>query len=160
MKHSSWLHGVVAVLMSAGAVQAGTVDVVFVEPQTYTDVYDSHHEAAENLQTLADYLQQLGHTYLPANQSLHVDVLDVDLAGRLQTTWRWGVVRVIGGRLDWPRMVLRYRLEEQGRVLSSEETTLADMAYSQRLDSLMGRDALESEKRMLRDWFRNQFAKH
>lgn len=160
MKLGSWKHGVAAVFLTAGLACAGSVDVAFVAPQTYTDARDMQLEVVENLQPLADYLQTLGKAHLPPSQSLHVDVLDVDLAGRLHTTWRWGVVRVVGGKLDWPRMVLRYRLEEQGQVVARGEEAISDMGYASHLGSDPGWGNLMAEKRMLRVWFRDRFIRH
>jgi hypothetical protein len=161
MKHrymAGWLLGLAA--MAGTAARAGTVDVAFTHPETYADVRDSNRETSPNLATIALYLQGLGARYLPAEQSLHVEVLDVDLAGKLRSSFRWGMVRVLGGPLDWPRMTLRYQLEEHGRVLASGEETLSDMAYATHLGSYPSWEALGAEKRMLRDWFRSRFAVH
>ena len=143
--------------IAGGAVRAGSVDVAFVHPEAFTDVRDQNLDAAPNLQTIAEYLQSLGQKYLPDNQSLHVDVLNVDLAGKLHPSPRWGWVRIVGGQLDWPRMTLNYRLVENGTVLASGQDAIADMAYSSHLDSYPSWETLESEKRMLRDWFRSRF---
>lgn len=149
----------ICLAMAGGSARAGTVDVAFVHPEAFTDVRDQDLDALSNLQAIAEYLQSLGQKNLPANQSLHIDVLNVDLAGKLHPSRRWGWVRVVGGQLDWPRMTLSYRLEENGTVLASGQDAIADMAYSSHLDSHAGWDSLESEKRMLRDWFRSRFTK-
>jgi hypothetical protein len=139
---------------------AGSVAVAFVQPQAFTDARDGDLDATANLLALAQYLEGLGRKYLPPEQALHVDILDVDLAGKLQPTRRWGLVRVVGGHLDWPRVVLRYQLEAHGQVLATGEETLTDMGYDLRLGSFPGHESLEADKRMLRDWFLGHFAKH
>ncbi len=147
------------VLASAPAA-AGTVNVVFVHPETYTDAREwEERDSSANLQALSDYLQWLGKKYLPADQNLQVDVLNVDLAGKLRSSARWGMVRVVGKPLDWPQMELRYRLESDGKVLDSAQESISDMAYDQHL-GFAGGEALSPEKHMLKDWFRSRFAKN
>ncbi len=147
-------------LLASASAQAGTVNVVFVHPETYTDAGDWAQDTSANLQTLAQYLQSLGQKYLPPEQTLQIEVLNVDLAGKLRTSARWGMVRVIGKPLDWPRMSLRYRLESGGKVLASAEESVADMAYAMHLGGYSGWESLSYEKHMLKDWFRNRFAKN
>ncbi len=160
MKYSFKTSLCAGVLMAACAAQAGTVEVAFVNPDTFTDVRDQNRDTAANLQTLSAYLQTLGQKYLPPGQTLHVDVLNVDLAGKLRPSRRWGLVRVVGGPLDWPQMTLRYRLEEHGKVLGSGEETISDMGYTSHLGAYPSWDALGPEKHLLRDWFRGHFAKN
>jgi hypothetical protein len=146
-------------VLGSGAALAGTVQVVFVQPDTFTDAGDGDREANSSLQAIADYLQWLGRRYLPPEQSLDIEVLDVDLAGKVRPTFRWGIVRVVGKPVDWPQIKLRYRLHADGKTLGSGEASIADMAYSIHLGSYTGLDTLSSEKHMLRSWFRGQFAK-
>lgn len=160
MKHPYLACWVVGLAVVAGAARAGSVEVAFVHPESFTDVRDNNRETAANLLAISEYLHVLGQKYLPPGQLLQVDVLNVDLAGKLRPTRRWGMVRVLGGPLEWPQMSLRYRLEEQGRVLASGEDAILDMAYASHLGSYPGWQALEPEKRMLRDWFRSHFVKN
>ena len=146
-------------VLGSGAALAGTVQVVFVQPDTFTDAGDGDREANSSLQAIADYLQWLGRRYLPPEQSLDIEVLDVDLAGKVRPTFRWGIVRVVGKPVDWPQIKLRYRLHADGKTLGSGEASIADMAYSIHLSSYTGLDTLSSEKHMLKSWFRGQFAK-
>lgn len=156
----STLCGVCAGLLLAGAAaQAGTVSVAFVHPENYTDVRDGNRDVDQNLQTLSTYFQSLGQQYLPQDQRLQVEVLDVDLAGRLRTSTRWGMVRVVGKPLDWPQIKLRYRLESGGKLLASGEETVSDMAYAMHLGSHPGWQALSQEKQMLKTWFRERLVK-
>jgi hypothetical protein len=57
----------------------------------------------------------------------------------------------------WPRIRLRYSLMQAGRVLSSGEESLTDMAYLQRPASARSMDPLRFEEPMLFDWFANRF---
>jgi len=158
LRYLAWVCA--GLVMAGGAAQAGTVTVAFMQPETFTDVRDHNLDASANLKTIADYLQWLGRTYLPPDQSLQIDVLDIDLAGKLRPTVRWGMVRVIGNSVDWPQMRLRYRLESGGQVVASGEQSLSDMGYAGHLDVYGGWDSLPYEKYMLKDWFRRRFAKN
>lgn len=148
-----------ALVLGGGAALAGPVQVEFVQPETFTDAGDGDREANTSLQAIADYLQWLGQRYLPPEQSLEIKVLDVDLAGKVHPTLRWGIVRVVGKPVDWPRIKLHYRLHADSKTLRSGDASIADMAYSINLGSYTGLDALSAEKRMLKSWFRGQFAK-
>lgn len=81
---------VICLVLAGGAAQVGTVDVAFVHPEAFTDARGQNLDTDVNLQGIAEYLQSLGQKYLPANQSLHIDVLNVDLAGKLHPSRRWG----------------------------------------------------------------------
>lgn len=148
-----------SLVLGSGAALAGPVQVAFVHPETFTDAGDGDRDTHTSLQAIADYLQWLGQRYLPPEQSLDIEVLNVDLAGKVLPTFRWGIVRVVGQPVDWPRITLRYRLHADGQTLGNGEASIADMAYSMHLGSYTGLDALSSEKRMLKSWFRGQFAK-
>lgn len=158
LRYLAWVCA--GLVVAGGAAHAGTVTVAFVQPEAFSDVRDGDLDTKGNLQTIADYLQWLGQKYLPPDQSLQIDVLDIDLAGRLRPTVRWGMVRVIGNTADWPQMRLRYRLESAGQEVASAEQSLSDMGYVGHLEAFTGWDSLPYEKRMLRDWFRKQFVKN
>ena len=145
-------------VLASAAATAGAVNVVFVHPETYTDARDwTDRDSSANLQTISKYFEWLGQKYLPPEQTLQVEVLNVDLAGKLRTSARWGMVRIVGKPLDWPQMSMRYRLESGGQVLASGEESISDMAYDQHLGSDMNWESLSYEKHMLKDWFRNRF---
>ncbi|MEO7107852.1 MAG: hypothetical protein ABIZ09_15865 [Rhodoferax sp.] len=58
-----------AALLASAAATAGTVNVVFLHPETYTDARDwVDGERGTQLQMLSDYFQWLGKKYLPAEQ--------------------------------------------------------------------------------------------
>jgi hypothetical protein len=138
----------------AGVAQAGTVNVTFQQPTRFADAGDWRGDEDANLQELSRHFQALA-SRLPANQSLSVEVLDVDLAGDV----RPGRVsardfRVLRGGADWPRMTLRYRLESGGTVLKSGEESIADMDYANRFRVKGQAETLYYEKRMIDDWFR------
>ncbi len=145
-------------LFASAASQAGTVNVVFVHPENYTDIRDSDRDAGTNLKTLADYFQWLGQKYLPPEKSVNIEVLDVDLAGKLVPTFRFGTVRVLGKPVDWPQMTLRYTVQVNDQVVANGEEKVSDMGYDTHMDSYAFGERLSNEKQMLRTWFRSKFA--
>ncbi len=147
-------------LVSAAALAApgGQVSVAFVQPEQYTDVgYRSavaaDDDRAEVLQALEAHLVRLGER-LPADRSLKVEVLDVDLAGSFEP-WRTRgeEVRIVRA-ISWPKIRLRYTLSQGGRVLAEAEEQLSDMNYLRSHNRYGPNDRLRYEKVMLDDWFR------
>ena len=130
---------------------AGSVDVNWLQPEQYSDAGRSVIDREQTLQALALHLQTLARR-LPDGQTLHLEVLDLDLAGALEP-WGWHELRVLRGRADWPRMTVRYALLAGGQTLKAGEAQLAYMNY---MDGV--RDgALAHEKRMLDRWFKATF---
>lgn len=144
-----------ALLASSGA-WAG-VQVHFEKPDNYTDVPFSTRDRDEVLTGLAEHFQFLGKSLRPG-QELRIEITDVDLAGREDPSRRGGFdVRIMNGRTDWPRLRLRYALEQHGKVIASGNAYLSDMSYLQRINRYSSSDSLRYEKQMIDDWFKNTF---
>ena len=143
----------------AAAPSYATVDVAFVTPEGYTDAYNERWDMDSNLKALADHMKKAGNKYIGANETLRIEVLDVDLAG-----WaRWGgrdpnKVRVARGGADFPQMRFRYTLESPNRARSGE-ADLRDLGYQNSgLRSRAASEPLYYEKRMIDQWFDSTFA--
>jgi hypothetical protein len=140
-------------LLSAGATQAA-VTVTYDHPEKFTDLPFTRWDREQALKDLTAHFQKLGKA-LPPGQDLKIDVLDVDLAGREQPSRRGAhEIRVLRGEADWPRIHLRYALEEGGKVIKSGDEEISDMMYLQRLPRYADGDTLQYEKQMLDDWFK------
>lgn len=154
----------IRILLAAAALAAApsyaTTTVTFVgDPERYTDPGNERWEVQSTLDSLGSYMKRLGDRYVAPEDTLRIEVLDVDLAG-----WaRWGgrapdKVRVARGGADFPQMKVRYTLESRGRTRSAEET-ISDPTYLNRGTNIRGAsEPLYHEKRMLEDWFRSTFA--
>lgn len=142
-----------AALLAAGSLAqaAGTVQVSFAKPDEFVDIGHSRWDQERALDQLREVFKGWG-AKLPDVQTLKVEVLDVDLAGRLQPR-RGDEIRVLNGRADWPRIKLRWTLSAGDRTLKSGEDDLADMTYLQTLGNLDRSLSLPYEGRMLERWF-------
>lgn len=141
----------------AGAGARADVNVQFVEAERFSDVPFSPVERERVLKQLSAHLAKLGQQ-LPAGQTLKVEVLDVDLAGRMYPRRGGDEIRVMNGGADWPRLHLRYTLEAGGQLLRSGDDELSNMNYQDRLNRYGADDALRYERQMLDEWFAKRFA--
>lgn len=144
-------------LCAAGAARA-TVEVRFVQPEKFADVGEGAIEREQNLKQLQGYIADLAGKQVPAAQRLVVDVLDVDLAGEIESRGRrMERLRVLKD-VSWPSMKLRYVLSEGDKTLREGEARLSDMGYLMGSAIRAGSEPLGYERRMLEDWFRKEFA--
>lgn len=142
--------------LAAGAASAD-VTVNYVQPERFTDLPFTPWERETVLKDLTEHFAKLG-AQLPPGQNLRVDVLDVDLAGR-EFPGRARDLRVVRA-VDWPRMDLRFTIEQDGRVLRSGEAELRDMGFMDRLRRYTDSESLSYEKRMIDDWFYSTIVPH
>lgn len=148
-------------LTATSAVAAPTVAVEFVSPGSYTDAnLESRFRGAPSRSVLYEieaYLRELGRRYLAPDESLMIQILDIDLAGEVERPP--GAVqdqRVMRGGA-WPRINLRYVLEKNGKVVrEAQEMVTSSSYYGFGAPGAYG--SLPLEKRMLEDWFRRRFA--
>jgi hypothetical protein len=144
--------GVALALLATGACASAAVTVTYVNTEKMTDVprFAGDRESMEWI--FKEHLEKLGKD-LPAGQDLKVEFLDIDLAGDVFPRVPIQDVRVMKGRADWPRMTLRYSLEQNGQVLRSGEEKLANPNYQMGIN-MYKTDLYGYERQMLEDWFR------
>lgn len=144
------LAGVAALLACSAAL--AEVNVTYVKPEDYSDVPRNQIDRERTLKEFSDYFATLNKK-LPPGQDLKIEVLDIDLAGRLYPRRAADDIRIMNGGADWPRMHLRYTLEENGQVLRSGDDQIADMNYQWKRSNYFDSDPMRYEKQMLDDWF-------
>lgn len=150
------LSAVVLVALARPVHAAGSVEVVFIQPETFADVGRLDVEREEALQSLAEHLKRLG-ARLPDGQVLRIEVLDVDLAGE-RNPFLLDDVRIVRGRADAPRLTLRWTLTEAGRTLRSAEERITDLGYMEGGARTAGdRSDHPYERRLLSRWFTERF---
>jgi len=144
-----------AVALAVALPASAAVTVSFPSP-TYSDIGAPGYDADSVKNDLARHLQALGGKYLGPNEDLWIDVIDVDLAGE-RTHGRYDL-RVARGNSDFPRMTLRYKLSGPQRNASGEDS-IGDSSYLWFPSRARQPERLDSEKRMLDDWFKQRFAR-
>ena len=143
--------------VAAGLAQAGAAEVRFTDPDRFSDGGRYVGEAEHFRADLAAYLNKLAVKHLPADQTLLVEVIDIDLAGEPRMNGRLDNPRVLRGRADVPHIDLRYTLKAGDQVLASGEDALADLGYMNSSLVLTSFESLPYEKRMLTRWFAQRF---
>lgn len=151
----------VAAVLSGAAFAA--VDVTFVEPEHYRDLKRSdslttQRERERIMDRLRAHIEKLGAKYLAEGETLEIEVLDIDLAGRYEPFLHGSQDGRVATRVDWPSMQLRYVLTDGGRDVLSGEERIADLAYLDHVGSRSSSDSLRYEKAMLDVWFRDRIA--
>ena len=156
MKPSRRVTECFAILLAAALPAAGAVTVSF-PSSSYTDIGPPGAEVDEVKNELARYLHALDARYLAPTDNLWIEIVDVDLAGRLQPTSR-GEIRVARGQADWPRIKVRYRFERGGKTTAGEDM-VSDPSYLWFPSRARPSESMPHEKRMLEAWFREKFAR-
>lgn len=144
-------------LAGAASVAQAAVTVQFINPERYEDVALSPRDRDDILREFERHFVKLGQR-LPPGQDFNVEVLDIDLAGRMQPS-RSAMqdIRVMRGGADWPRMHLRYTVTSNGQVVRSGDVQLRNQMYLDRVSNYLSGDQLRYEKQMIDDWFYKEF---
>lgn len=144
-------------LCALPAAHAGTVTVEFLHPETYTDVHVDGDVNVQVLQPLTQIFKRLGQR-LPADQTLAIQVSDIDLAGDWRPPPRLGLEVRVMTPASWPRIDLHYQLKDaSGRDLQAGDAEIKDMGYQDSVATLFDSTPLRYEQKMLRDWFTQTF---
>jgi hypothetical protein len=141
-----------ALALLANSAALAEVTVTYVKPEDFVDLPFSPYDRERTLKDFSAYFATL-EKKLPEGQNLKIEVLDIDLAGRLYPRRGGDEIRVMNGGADWPRMHLRYTLEENGQVLRSGDNEISNMNYQWNRTSYFDNDPMRYEKQMLDDWF-------
>ncbi|MCL4409788.1 DUF3016 domain-containing protein [Aliidiomarina haloalkalitolerans] len=168
---------VIAFAMAAGlmlpitglsAANAADVKVTWEEPSKYVDVQaadGSQKRFQENVFARFEEIFAELASELPSDQTLHITVTNVDLAGAIEYHDINGVpreLRIVRGH-DFPMMQLSYKLvDSDGEVIQEGESRMRgrELPGQSRLStpsSSRGGNLLEYEKPMVTEWFKNEF---
>jgi len=152
MKCRLSLCALLAAALIAGSAHASAV-VRFTQPEKYTDMPFAASDRQEVMIQLQKHFDKLAAT-LPAGQDLNIEVLDIDLAGRIEPSARAPRdLRILRGSADWPVITLKFSVEAQGKVLKSGEERIADQTYMLGFNHYNSSESLRYEKQMLDRWF-------
>lgn len=151
-------------LATAGAAYASAVEVAFVAPEKYIDANRYNRVNAprqeEILRELGRHLEGLGDRYLTHGEKLHIDVLDIDLAGEFDyAAGPASGVRIMRDNTV-PRIRVHYELTQGTRVVVDGDEQVTDLGYLDTLGRRTNTDDLYYEKQMLTNWFVARFVDH
>ena len=150
------------VLALAAPPALAAVDVSFTRPERFTDAALDRSFGDEarqrTLEGIERHFRAMAERWLPPGRDLRVEIIDIDLAGRYEPLR--APSQDVRAMLDvtWPRITLRYALEENGRPVATAQEEVTDLDYLVRPQAQRSRDPLRYEKAMLDDWFRSRFA--
>jgi Protein of unknown function (DUF3016) len=156
------LCGALVLLGSSAAVAEVRVNFVGAEHYTDAKLHNGYGAAARApaLHEIVQTLDRLGERYLRQGQTLSIEVLDIDLAGRFEP-WHALAHDVRFMRdITWPRIKLRYRLTENGQPTRAAEEDVSDQTYLMHARARATGEIMPYEKAMLESWFRQRFAEH
>jgi hypothetical protein len=146
-------------LAASVAMAAERAEVTFVDAASYADAGAWGRDRDANLAQLEVHVQSLASKYLAPGQTLKLEFLDVDLAGNARPWKGTGTdLRVLRGRADWPRLTLRYTLQEADGGTRNSTESISDLNYLGRLGARTSVEPLTYEKRLLDDWFQLRIA--
>jgi len=134
-----------------------SVSISFPNHGKYADAGEGERDVRRTEAALSAHLEHLAERALAADTQLNIELLDIDLAGRISVGRLPAGVRVLDGRTDWPRIELRYTLTASDGTVSRGQESLSDPTYLQRHLGASS-DPLHHEKRLLSDWFRQRFS--
>lgn len=148
-------HGALAfVILAASSCAWATATVTFDNVEKMTDVPRDQSDRESMEAAFRELLNTLSSS-LPAGQELKVEFVDIDLAGDVFPRVAIQNVRVYKGRADWPRIHLRYSIEQDGKVLRSGDRQLSDPNYQMSFNHYK-QEMYGYEKQLLEDWFRKE----
>ncbi|HXB01566.1 MAG TPA: DUF3016 domain-containing protein [Opitutaceae bacterium] len=158
-------------LIACGAVRADDtkstpaprVDVVYVNPEKFTDLRDSYADTGrfrdEYLGDLKEHIEKKANKYIPEGQHLALRITDVKMAGDFepQRGPRFEDVRIIRDIYP-PRINLEFKLTDaSGKVLKEGVRKISDINFLATINPYFPDDTLRYEKKLLDDWFYNEF---
>jgi hypothetical protein len=158
-------------LASCGALRAADtkpaprIDIVYVNPEKFTDVRDSLYGTDKGrdqyLQVLKENIESQADKFIPAGQHLALRITDVKMAGDFEP-WRgpkFMDVRIIKDIYP-PRINLEFNLTDAGgKTLKKGERQITDINFMATINNYFPDDTLRYEKQLLDDWFRNEFGR-
>lgn len=154
-----------ALFAAPPAVQSSQIEVIFDQPEKFTDVKDSQMGSEKGrdsyLALLKEHLQERAPRHLSEGQKLTLTFTDIDMAGDFEP-WRgmdFNDVRIVKD-LYPPRMSFSYKLADaSGAVVKEGQEKLIDMSFQMNASPINSHDSLRYEKAMLDNWLRDTFPK-
>lgn len=151
-------------LFTALAAQAATVEIVWQDPEKFRDIRGGV-EGQKSFQerviaALGSYFEEAAGRTLPEDQSFHLTITDVDLAGDVEYFFfRFPMGIRVMRDIYFPSIEFTYELRDaSGTVLKSGEENIKDMGYLYSGMTYLHNPPFDYEKHLIDDWFRKNFA--
>lgn len=149
-------------LQPPGARTVARAEVVFFEPEKFTDVRDSQmgdYKRTTYLDQIRDHLLEQAKYFVPEGHKLTVTVSDIDMAGDFEP-WRgprFDDIRIVKDIYP-PTVKLSFRLTDaDGKVVKEGKRELRDLAFMMKITMGFRDDSVRHEKALLDDWLRADF---
>lgn len=150
-------------LCVAALAQAATVEITWQDPEKYRDIR-AGNEGQQNFQdrataALTRAFEDAAADHLPADQSLHLTITDVDLAGDVEyffLDFPQGI-RVMRD-IYFPSISFSYELKDAtGTVIKSGEENIKDLGYRFSGMMFINDPPFNYENRLIHDWISETF---
>jgi hypothetical protein len=155
---------IAALVLGTGAALAGTAEVNFINADRYSDA--GGRGGMRDLPTrevvlreIKAHLLDLAQRNLAPEQTLVIDIVDIDIAGRRDVLGAGSEDVRVYDDISPPRIKLRYALSESGKETIRNEETLSDPTYLRTLARVPQGDPLRYERPMLTKWFVARFVR-
>jgi hypothetical protein len=155
---------IAALVLGAQAAFAGTAEVNYINADRFSDAggrggMSDLPTREVVLREIKAHLLDLAQRNLAPEQTLVIDIVDIDIAGRRDVLGAAGEDVRIYDDISPPRIKLRYALSESGKETIRNEETLSDPTYLRTLARVSQGDPLRYERPMLTKWFVARFVR-
>ncbi len=156
---------IIGYLLLSPMANAVEVNLQWQEPEKFRDIQAGNlvsqkHYQQRVLDELGKYIRNSANEYLPENHRFDMTVTNVDLAGDVEyffTRFPTGI-RVLRN-LYFPSIEFTYELTDgQGTVLKRGQENVQDIGYQYSGVRMVRNAPLGYEKRMINEWFRENFS--
>ncbi len=145
-------------LAAASTVAQADVQVKFIQPEKFSDIKDNNgFRDTAVLKDLEAYLVAQAEKRLPG-RDVRINVTDVNLAGEVEPVGRSTQWLRVMRSVTLPFMEMNYEVLEGGKVVQQGQVKLRDMNYQNGFNMHSSSDPLRYEKRMIDNWFKEQFS--
>jgi len=139
---------------------AASSEVTWTDYKSYRDIHEGNEGRKSFRERIfKDFEKHFAKmaSNLPENQTLKIEVTDVDLAGDTHVA---GINRTrIVKQVYFPRMNFSYQLlDESGKVIKTDEVVVKDMNFMSGSNLKYRNKSLGYEKKMLDEWFNDTFS--
>lgn len=147
-------------LMLTPMAMAAKIEVIWTDPDSYRDIYSGNesrkHFRARVFRALEKHLSQLA-AKLPEQQTLKINVTDLDLAGDVRHG-SLNQIRIVKQHY-FPRLKFSYQLlESDNTVISEQQVNIKDTSFMMSAGLRYRNHQLSYEKKMLDHWFSDTFS--